>query len=115
MSGHLLRSCDMFREQLAMLFTAIFTHGYQPKDVLLGTIASIPKDCRGNICAGTNYRGIVLCSSLSKLFDVIIIMKYSDLLNTSEMQYAFNKRAKLTCPPTLLEPTMLEPEQVISN
>ncbi len=46
---------------------------------------------KGNICDGINYRWITLCSSISKLIDIIMIMKYCRLLNTSEMQYAFKK------------------------
>ncbi len=91
MSNHLLMSGEIFTEHLSRLFTTINTHGYQPKDILLGTITSIPKDRKGNICYGRNYSGITLCSSISKLIDIVMIMKYSGLLNTSEMQYAFKK------------------------
>ncbi len=41
---------EIFTEHLSRLFTAINTHGYQPEDILLGTITSIPKDRKGNIC-----------------------------------------------------------------
>ncbi len=33
----------------------------------------------------------LLCSSISKLIDIVMVMIYSGLLNTSEMQYAFKK------------------------
>ena len=91
MSNHILMSCEFFKVHLSKLLTAINTHGYQPKDVLLGTIASIPKNSKGNVCNGNNYRGITLCSSFSKLIDIVMVMRYSELLNTSEMQYAFKK------------------------
>ncbi len=91
MSNHLLMSGEIFTEHLSRLFTVINTHGYQPKDILLGTITSIPKDRKGNICDGRNYRGITLCSSISKLIYIVMIMKYSGILNTSERQYAFKK------------------------
>ena len=88
-SDHLLMSCQEFKVQLGRLVTAINTHGYQPNDVLTGTIVSIPKDCRGNICIGKNYRGIMLCSSIAKVIDIVMLMRYSGILNTSDMQYAF--------------------------
>lgn len=91
MSNHLQMSSEKFRNLLAKLITAILTHGYQPKSVLLGTIASIPKDSKGNICTDKNYRGITLCSSISKLIDVLIILRYKDLLQTSDMQYAYKE------------------------
>ena len=36
-----------------------------------------------------NYRGITLCSTLSKVFDNIIIQRYSDKLMSSDMQFSF--------------------------
>ncbi len=53
-SNHLLMNCEEVKVQLGKLITAINTHGYQPRDVLMGTIATIPKDSRGNICSGKN-------------------------------------------------------------
>ncbi len=73
MSNHTIHSSDIFKKSLAKMFTAVLTHGYQPKTVLLATIASIPKDSRGNICSGNNYRGITICSSIAKLMDTIMI------------------------------------------
>ncbi len=52
---------------------------------------TIPKDSRGNICTGKNYRGITLCSSIAKVIDIVMLMRYSHLLNTTNMQYAFKK------------------------
>lgn len=90
-SNHLLLSCCQFLTQLSLLFTAIFTHGYQPKGLLIGTIESIPKDCKGNIRDSNNYRGITLCNSIQKLMDIVIIQRYERTLLTSDMQYAFKK------------------------
>jgi len=90
-STHLLMCSDLFKSRLAMLITAIITHGYQPQSMLLATITSIPKDNRGNLCDSSNYRGIALCSSVSKLFDIIILNRYSQLLCTSDMQFAYKK------------------------
>ena len=89
-SNHLVISCEMFYD-MGKLCTAIHTHGYQPKDILLGTISSTPKDRKGNVCSGTNYRGVALCSSISKLVDIVMIIRYSGRLNTSEIQFAFKK------------------------
>ena len=92
-STHLLMSCQRFQEGLAQLFTAILTHGYTPRMILIATIASIPKDNRGNICDSSNYRGITLCSSISKLLELIKLKRYSHLLLTSDMQYAYKKKS----------------------
>ena len=91
-STHLLMSSENFRENLAKMITAILTHGYHPQMLLLATIKSIPKDNRGNICDGNNYRGITLCNSISKLMDIILLIKYEHLLYTSDMQYAYKRK-----------------------
>lgn len=91
MSNHLLLSGDHFLVQLSLLFTSIFTHGYHPKGLLIGTIESIPKDCKGNVRVSSNYRGITLCNSIQKLMDIIIMRRYEQLLLTSNMQYAFKQ------------------------
>ena len=89
MSTHLLMSSELYKSHLALLLTSMITHGYQPQTLLLATVTSIPKDNRGNLCDSNNYRGIALCSSISKVLDIIILNRYSNLLNTSDMQYAY--------------------------
>ena len=91
-STHLLMSGEQFKSHLAKLMTAIMTHGYHPQMLLVATITSIPKDNRSSICDSSNYRGISLCSSLSKLLDIIVLQKYKHLLQTSDMQYAYKKK-----------------------
>ncbi len=84
-------SCEELKVQLGKLITDINTHGYQLIDVLIGTIATIPKHSRGNICSGKNYRGITLCSSIAQVLDIVMLMRYGHLLNTSDMQHTFKK------------------------
>ncbi len=38
------------------------------------------------------YRGITICSFISKLLDIILIMRYKDKLYTSDMQFVFKER-----------------------
>ena len=104
MSNHLLLSCNEFVQQISRLLTSILTHGHQPHDILKGAIESIPKNTRGNPCDGSNYRGITLCNSISKVFDVIILSRYNSLLATSDMQYAFkDKHSTVMCTLVLKE------------
>ncbi len=90
-SSHLLMNYEEVNVQLGKLITAINTHGYQPRDVLVGPIATIPKDSNGNICSGKKYKGITLCSSIAKVIDIVMLIMYSHLLNTTDIQYAFKK------------------------
>ena len=94
------------KTQLSKLLTAIITHGYQPRDILLGTITSIPKDRAGSPCNGKNYRGITLCTSIAKLIDIVMIMRYNELLNTSDMQFAFKKNHSTVMCSTVLKETI---------
>ncbi len=98
MSNHLIMCREKFQTHLGLLITAILTHGYQPKTVLTAIIASLPKDNRGNICDSKNYRGITICSSISKIIDIILIMRYKDKLQISDMQFAFkDKHSTVMC------------------
>ncbi len=87
--------CEEVKVRLAMLITAINAHGYQPRDVLVETITTIPNDRSGNIFAGKNYRGINMCSSIAKVIDIVILMKYSHLLNTTDMHFGSQGSYKL--------------------
>ena len=91
MSTHLLMSSELYKSHLALLLTSMITHGHQPQTLLLATVTSIPKDNRGNLCDSSNYRGIALCSSISKVLDIIVLNRYGHLLNTSDMQYAYKR------------------------
>ncbi len=75
MSNHLIMCNEKFQAHLGLLITSILTYGYQPKTVFTATISSLPKDNRGNICDSINYRGITICSSNSKIIDIILIMR----------------------------------------
>ncbi len=92
MSNHIIISSENSQSLLGMMISYDLTHAYQPKTVLLATIASIPKDNRGNICDRANYKGITICSSIRKLLDIILIMRYKDKPYTSDMQFAFKER-----------------------
>ena len=88
-SNHLLMSSGIFREHVASLFTVMLRHGYNPEYMLEAIISSIPKNAKESIQCSENYRGIALRSALSKVFDNIIIQRFSDKLMSSDMQLSF--------------------------
>ena len=81
-------------------------HGYNPKHILNAVLVSIPKDKHGVLTSSENYRGIALCSSISKLFDTIILSKFSKELNSSNLQFAFKEKHSTTLATTLLIETV---------
>ncbi len=72
-----------------MFATGIIIQGYNPDDLLMGTIISLPKDKHGNICSSDNYRGICLCSCLTKLLEWCMLNRYRDNLSTPGLQFSF--------------------------
>jgi hypothetical protein len=88
-SNHILYASERIYYFLSRLFIGMITHGYTPTCLLKSAIISIPKDSRGNLSDDENYRGIALCSSLFKLFELVLIGRQGHKLDTSDMQYAY--------------------------
>ena len=104
LSNHLIFAGDALHMQLSGLFTAIFSHGYMPKSLVISTIISIPKDYTESLSDSNNYRGIALSSSIGKLFDWIYLKRNADKLDTSSLQFAFKPKLGTTmCTLTLKE------------
>ena len=90
-SSHLILGGAALHEQLSHLFQAMLWHGHTPECLLLGTMSSIPKDLRGNLCTDTNYRGITLCNSIGKVLDYIILQRNARNLQSSSAQFAYKQ------------------------
>ncbi len=88
-SNHVLYSPDVFNVHLYMLATAMTVHGYNAEDLLIGTMISLPKSRKANICDSNNYRGICLCYCINKLLEWCMIHRYGDKLYTSNLQFSF--------------------------
>ena len=69
----------------------MFYHGHTPVDLLKSTIVSILKDNKASLSGSDNHRGISLFNSLNKLFDHIILLKYSKQLQSSDMQFGYKE------------------------
>ena len=88
-SSHLHIGGHALYNSIAGLCRAVLIHGHQPEGVLMGTICSIPKDLRGDLCADSNYRGITLNSPIGKVMDLLFLERNSEMLHTSDAQFAF--------------------------
>ena len=88
-SNHVLFASTSFYKCISCLFNGILVHGYTPKCLLNSTIISIPKNKRVDLSSDDNQRGVSLCSSLFKLFELVLLNKQNDKLKTSDMQYAY--------------------------
>jgi len=92
MSDHIKLACDELSVHIAMLFTSMSVHGFVPEDFQISTIIPIPKGKNANLTDSDNYRGITVSSVLEKVFDLVVLDKYSDRLVTSNLQFGFKAR-----------------------
>ena len=73
-SSHFIMALPVIDEFLCSLFTIITRHGHLP---------SCLRDC------GDSYRPIALASTLSKILEWCILLKFNNYLQTSELQFGF--------------------------
>ncbi len=88
-SNHIIYAPNELSVHLSVLMTGIIVHGYNPTDLLLGTLISLPNDKHGNMCDSDNYRGICLCSCITKLLEWCMLIRYNKKLETSGLQFSF--------------------------
>ena len=79
---------------LSILLTAIVVHGYSPYEMLYGVMTPIPKV--SGTTDSSNFRAITLCTTMSKLMDVIVLKKCKNVLYTSDLQFGFKPQSSTT-------------------
>ena len=87
-------------------FSSMLVHGYLPDDILHSITIPIPKNTKGNMSCSDNYRGIALCSPLSKLFECIILNQFSSCLHSRENQFAFKHEHSTVIRTTVFKETV---------
>ena len=80
----------LFLEIVSVLFTCMLHHGYSPDSFCLSTMIPIPKGSNKDLSMSQNYRGIALGSIFSKIFDNYIISAQCLVLNSDNLQFAYN-------------------------
>lgn len=90
-TNHFKFACAEFATHTALLFSGLLTHGSVIDEFLLSTTVPIPKGRNVNLTDSENYRGITLSSVFGRLLDLIILNRYSDTLNSSELQFGFKR------------------------
>ena len=83
---------DNFREggvdlavHLSFLFSSLLTHGVVSDDMTLSTVIPIPKSKNCSQMDSSNFHGIALSSIYGKLFDIVILSRYSDCFMSSDL------------------------------
>ena len=95
-SNNIICGPEILHVYISLLFSCVLRHGYTPWALLSSVIIPIPKNVRGDLESSDNYRGISLCSSLLKLFEIIIMNMCKHSLCTSSLQFAFKNEHSTT-------------------
>lgn len=90
-SDHLIHATPKLHSCIALMFSAMLSHGFSPDGYLLSTLIPIPKSKRKSLNDSSNYRGIALSSILGKTFDWIILTRYHQVLQSSDYQFGFKR------------------------
>ena len=87
-SEHLKLASPVISEPLAIFFTAVLRHGYMPQTFRDCVLIPIPKGNKDASCSH-NYRAIALASSLSKVLERLILLKYATCFSSNLLQFGF--------------------------
>ena len=87
-SEHLKSCCSVIALPLSLFFTAIVRHGHMPQLLRDSALVPVPKNNK-DASVSTNYRPIVLSSTLSKVLEQLILCKYSNIFTSNHLQFGF--------------------------
>ena len=70
----------------------MFLHlGYSPSKLLEVKLCPIPKDKNGDLNNSDNYRCIAISSSISKLFELVLLEYIQGIVELSDCQFGFRR------------------------
>ena len=87
-SEHLRFSHSVNALPLSQLFTSLVSHGYMPALLQDSILVPVPKSNK-DASVSHNYRPIALSSTFSKVFEWLILYKYSEFFVSSHLQFGF--------------------------
>jgi len=67
-------------------------HGCVPEIMFLCTVIPIPKGKHANLTESVSYHGIALSSIFGKIFDLVLLFRYSEGLMSCDLQFGFKAR-----------------------
>ena len=79
-------------DRLQQLFNSMLQHAFVPQQFRLGTIIPIVKDRNKDQGDMNNYRGITIAPIISKIFEHVLRITFSDSLTTSSYQFGFKSK-----------------------
>ena len=92
-TDYFINSSPLLSEYLSYLFTCMLSHCFIPTSFSVSTMVPIPKGSNKDLTdVNKKYRGIVLSSLISKLFDNCIISSNSYIFGSDDLQFAYKKK-----------------------
>ena len=73
------------------MFSGLLVHGSVIDDFLLSTTVPIPKGRNVNLTDSENYRGITLSSVFGRILDLVVLHRYREKLDSSDLQFGFKQ------------------------
>jgi len=90
---HILYGGQHLQVHLTLLFNDMLRHSYVPYELGRGIIIPLLKDkCVDNSKLDA-HRGITLCSTIAKLFELVLLDQYHDQLCSDNLQFSFKKQS----------------------
>ena len=91
-SEHFVKASSNVSCIVTLLFNACVNHQYLPVEIMNTVIVPIVKDTKADITIQDNYRPIAVTTVLSKLLEMVLLERYSELLVTTSNQFGFKKK-----------------------
>ena len=85
----------VIEQDLSVFITLCFRHGYLPWSIRDCIVVPVPKSGKDQSCS-QNYCPITFVSTLSKVIEHVILLKYGDLLHSSHLQFGFKPQSSTT-------------------
>ena len=90
LSGESLKFADpILALLLSICFTCMFKYCYLPSNMLDSVIVPLVKNRNGDLSDKNNYRPIALSSTISKVFENVILYRLEEYLWTTDNQFGF--------------------------
>ena len=95
-SNHVVYADHLLCVHLSLLFRSMLQHCLVPHDMRLSALVPIQKNKNKSMNDSDNYRSIALGSIIGKVLDNIVLVKHSDILQTSDLQFGFKSKHSTT-------------------
>ena len=77
--NHFIYSSEKFIVVLTFMINFMIVHCHLPNELLNAILINIPKDLHNSMQSSNNYRGIALCSPITKIVDYVFLGKHADI------------------------------------